>query len=114
MAPLEMTLLWIKALFLTSIFQITDTKEQMLEYQSRPQRLVASYIKKQMNVALSMVKSLNIHKRGSSLRFQTYEDDTPRQDWKKETTEAKNHQHAPSWPSFEFETNKKDSTPPDF
>ena len=33
---------------------------------------------------------------------------------KKETTEAKKHQHAPSWPSFEFETNKKDSTPPDF
>ena len=59
-------------------FQITDTKEQMLEYQSRPQRLVASYIKKQMNIALSMVKSLdNQRKRGSSIRFQTYEDETP-------------------------------------
>ena len=60
--------------------QITDTKEQMLEYQSRPQRLVASYIKKQMNVALSMVKSLNNQgRRGSALKFQTYEDETPRQ-----------------------------------
>ena len=52
----------------------------MLEYQSRPQRLVASYIKKQMNVALSMVKSLNhVGRRGSALRFQTYEDEKPTQ-----------------------------------
>ena len=53
-------------------FQITATKETMLEWQNRSQRLVAAYIKKHMNIETRNRK--NTDWKGVA-RLTSYEDD---------------------------------------
>ena len=53
-------------------FQITATKETMLEWQNRSQKLVAAYIKKHMNIE---TKSRNKAEWKGVARLASYEDD---------------------------------------
>ena len=52
-------------------FQITATKETMLEWQNRIQRLVAAYIKKHMNIETMKERT----KLKGVARLTSYEDD---------------------------------------
>ncbi len=76
----EYTLYWL--LYTVNILQITSTKEALQDFQSRPQRLVAEYIKRHLHEALSRPPSpvrgrLNnpLLRRPTISIFTSYEDD---------------------------------------
>ena len=63
-----------------NILQITSTKEALHGFQSRPQRLVAEYIKRHLHEALQRPPSpvrgrVGISRRPTISQFTSYEDD---------------------------------------